>query len=432
MLNISRSDLIARDGLRLLYLSGPGDAPSVVRAMAEGHSYEGVAHVAYSGQVFNVCRELGAHVLSVSSHPRTDDFSFGSIRAINRPTHLENRGGLGYHAANIPFAFDVMKDVREFRANVVLTATEPYPFLLEPLAWLGVKLIPALHAALLPAFRKSPPARRLAVRQSRRFYAKSCYAILSHPGVAVDQVNTLTDGQHRPIVEFLPLFRRETFADVPGPARQRDVFKVMTVGRVEPEKGIFSLIEIARRVREAGGNNVRFDVCGEGSALAEARRRVTAQGLDDVVRLHGWTSMEDLHRLWGESHVALVPTTSDFVEGFNQVVIEALLVGRPVITSRVCPALDFVRPSAIEVEVDDVSGYAHAILELAQKPESYDRLQSRCAELMRPFLDQSKSFGAAVHHVLKSALEGREVSPVAHPPQYNGAPRAQAAAHAIP
>jgi glycogen synthase len=410
--------LIARDGLRVLYVSGPGDAPAVLRAMAEGKAYEGVAHVPYSGQLFEVCRELGASMLSVSTFRRPDDFSYGTLRAVNRPSHLEGRGGLKYHAANIPFAREIMKDVREFRANVVVTATEPYPFLLEPLTWQGVKVIPALHAALLPAFRSVSLARRLAVRQCRRFYEKTSYAILSHPGVAVDQVQELTSGRPRPIVEFLPLFRRDVFADVRPPVRREDEFRVITVGRVEPEKGIFSLSEVARRVREAGAKHVRFDVCGAGSALEDARRRVAEQGLGETVRLHGWTSMEDLHRLWGESHVALVPTTSDFVEGFNQVVIEALIVGRPVITSRVCPALDFVRPSAIEVEVDDVSGYTRAVLELARDSAKYDRLQGRCAELMRPFLDESQSFGAAVRYVFECALQGRDVVSVAHPPQY--------------
>jgi glycosyltransferase involved in cell wall biosynthesis len=192
----------------------------------------------------------------------------------------------------------------------------------------------------------------------------------------------------------------------------------MTVGRVEPDKGIFALLEAARISKEKLGRRVRFDVCGTGSALEEARRRVVGMGLQETMTLHGWTSMEDMARLWGESHVAVVPTTSDFVEGFNQVVIEAVLAGRPVITSRVCPALEYVRPCAIEVDVDDVEGYAHAIVDLANNREKYGKLQNSTRDVVKQFLDPGKSFGAAVEHVLRGIAVGQEVSPVSHPPDF--------------
>lgn len=402
--------------MRLLYLAGPGDAPAVLRKLAEDKPYEEIAHVAYSGQLFEVCRELGVEVLSISTNDRTDDFTHGSLRAVNRPNPLAGVGGIRYHLANVSFARDVMREARTFGADVIITGTEPYPFLLEPLAWRGVRIVPALHASLLPEFKPSTAARRLMTRLSRHFFAKTCPAILTHPGVAARQATELTGGKPRPLVEFIPLFRSDLFEGMPPPDRTADTFRVVTVGRLEPDKGVFDLIEVARKLRDAGRNDIRFDVCGAGSALEDARRRVTELSLNDTFALHGWVSMDDLLQLWGQSHAAVVPTTRDFVEGFNQVVIESILSGRPVVTSEVCPALDYARPCAIEVPPEDVDAYLRAVLTLADDAATYERLQGHCHEVGMQFLDQSKSFGAAVKRVLLALQEGTEVAPIAHPP----------------
>ncbi|HUF79862.1 MAG TPA: glycosyltransferase, partial [Burkholderiales bacterium] len=166
------------------------------------------------------------------------------------------------------------------------------------------------------------------------------------------------------------------------------------------------------------GAGIRFDVCGAGSALDAARRRVAEIGLQDGMTLHGWTAMPEMVRLWGESHVAVVPTTSDFVEGFNQVVIEAVLAGRPVITSRVCPSLEYVRPCAIEVDVNDIQGYVDAVVGLAADRQRYARLQHSTRAVIAPFLDPASSFGAAVEHVLRAIAAQREATPVSHPPAF--------------
>lgn len=402
--------------LRVVYLGGPGDAPAVLRSMAADKPYVDVPHVPYSGQVFEVCREMGVPLLSVSTHGRLDDFTLGDIRAVNRPDPQKGKSGLAFHWANVTLAQELRRDVAEFNANLVITSPSPYPFLIQGLAARGVHLVPALHAILWPEFTRPSRLRRLMVQLSQRFYSSTCTAILSHPGSTVQQVNELTAGHARPIVEFLPLFRGDLFAGVAPPDPEAPVLRVMTVGRVEPEKGVFVLIEVAQRLKAAGKVKAHFDVCGAGSALEEARRRVVTLGLQDWVILHGWTEMELMQDLWGRSHVALIPTTSDFVEGFNQVVIEAVIAGRPVITSRVCPALDYVRPCAIEVDVDDVDGYTQAVTALATDRARYRDLQSKTARVAQPFLDPEKSFAAGLKRVMLAIRDGHPVEPVQYPP----------------
>lgn len=386
---------------RVLFMAGPGDATAALRAIADGRTDDGIAHVAYSRQVFEVCAELGVPVLAYCTNPRVDDFTHGVCRSINAGDPLANQQRLRYHLAHVPYARLISRLAREFQAQVVITATEPYLFLLEPLAWRGVHVIPAFNALLRPAFGRPSLTNRLVTRLSRHFLARSCAAILSHPGAGVRQAFEFTGGRPRPVIEFLPLYLKEMFGGIPRPDSAAEVFRVLTVGRCESFKGAFDLIEIAKRCRDLGKSTMAFDWCGTGGALEEARRRVKEAGLDEQVRFHGWTSMEDLSALWGRSHVCVVPTTTRFVEGFNQVVIEAAIAGRPVITSAVCPALEFVRPCSIEVPPDDVDAYVQALVSLADDRTRYSELQSRCQAAAEPFFDESRSFGAAVRHVLQ-------------------------------
>jgi len=149
-----------------------------------------------------------------------------------------------------------------------------------------------------------------------------------------------------------------------------------------------------------------FDVCGDGSALPELRRRVAEAGLSSV-ELHGWCDADRLRALFSRAHLSIVPTTSDFVEGFNQVVVESLLAGRPVVTSKVCPAVDYVRRGVVVVPPDDVDGYARAILELAGDRARFAQLQEACAPVSRKFLDPRLAYAAALRRTLL-ALQTRE------------------------
>lgn len=401
--------------LRVVYLGGPGDAPDVLRRMAAGTPFDSVAHYPYSGQLFEVCQELGVHLLSLSYHKRTDDFTFGNLRAINRPDRMVGRG-IQYHLGNLAYALEVSRDALKHDADLLITSTEPHPFLFEPLALKGVRVVPSIHATVLPEFKPASRVMKSAVRLSKHFYERTSAAILSHPGPCARQIVELTQGRARPIVEFLPLYRPDWFQGITPPRRDGSTFRVLTVGRLEASKGVFDLIEAARRIRDQGRSDIHFDVCGTGGALEDARRRVRELGFEKSFVLHGWTETEALRNLWSQSHAAVVPTNADFVEGFNQVVVEALLAGRPVITSRACPSIEYARASSIEVAVGDVAAYAENILRLADDRALYDRLQSHCATLASVFLDPSKSFGAAIRHLLQAVAQNREVTPYSCPP----------------
>jgi glycosyltransferase involved in cell wall biosynthesis len=97
-----------------------------------------------------------------------------------------------------------------------------------------------------------------------------------------------------------------------------------------------------------------------------------------------------------QCHVVIVPTTTEFVEGFNKVVAEGVLAGRPVITSSVCPALEYVKDAVVEVPPDNAIAYGDAILQLKSDAVLYHAKRQGCASARAQFYDASHGWKVAV------------------------------------
>jgi len=391
--------------LRVLYLAGTGDASASLRALGEGQFNSDIGHIGYSDQLFRVCDEMGIELLALCWHPRAETTSLRTLRVEPRPDPFRDRLGAGYHLAHLTFAAQLLKEIRRFRANVVIVPFEPYAFLLAPLRMAGVTVIPALHCVLWPEFQPRSRKWKLLSPLLGWSYRNGVGAVLSASHYITEQVDQLAGGPPSPIVEFLPTFRREAYA-TPPPDRTRRPFRVMFVGRFEEEKGVLTLLEVARRLKKAGRRDIVIDLCGDGSAFTETKALVASEGLGDIYVLHGWCLADKLRALSAEAHVFVVPTTTSFDEGFNHAIIEGILAGRPVITSRVCPAVDYVPECVRLVSPDDPQEYFQAVIDLADDGALYDRLQRACARAGARFLNLELGFGAAAKEIFTALQAG--------------------------
>ena len=111
-----------------------------------------------------------------------------------------------------------------------------------------------------------------------------------------------------------------------------------------------------------------------------------------------------MQRMYGLAHAVIVPTTTSFVEGFNKVVAEAVLAGRPVITSSACPALSYVGGAAVKVPPDDVCAYMEAVVRLADDPVFYEARRRDCVVVLSYLMDVVITFGTVLNRALKMTL----------------------------
>lgn len=388
--------------LRLMYAAGPGDIIGTYRHWREGHDDPGQVAMTYSGQFYDVCKEIAAAGYAIASHPRREILTDGPFRIEHRPIPFQQSRAPLYHLGQIWSGIRITLAAIRFKADALIICDGTcHWFALRLLPKLGVKVIPTLHCML---WRKcAPPSgkvHRLLQFLNRKFWRKSVSQILSASNDITRQLDEATHGEHPPVVDFLPTYRPGTFDNVAAPSSQVP-FRVLFAGRIERYKGVFDLLEIARRFSAAGKTQIEFDLCGNGSAMEELKRDVAAAGLGERFRLHGHRSRPQMREMFKDAHLLIVPTTTDFIEGFNQVVVEGVLAGRPVITSTVCPAIEYVREAIVEVPPDDVTAYHDAVLSLHDDRALYEQKRSACGDLQQQFYDPAKGWGAA----LRTAIE---------------------------
>jgi len=395
----------AHKKLRIAYLSGPSEAADVYIEWAQ-HKEQNYFGSNYMKQFFEVCREIGADAYVITTVQSTYSlFKRNGLTIENRPLPSRLRGAL-YHLAMVLWFARLAPKLLQFRPDALIaTANQNYWFLLFFLRLLNIPIIPSLHCVLWPKFGS--------VQRSWRFFLKlNRFFILAHVKAALVaskdiglQLRYLVGKNDLEIFEHLPTYPVSQFASIASPvALKRQPFKIFFAGRIEANKGIYDLVEIARQLNTDHHGNFQFDICGDGGELDALRQRVNGLNLQDVIRLHGYMDAQRLSGTLASSHIVIVPTTSRFEEGFNMVCAEAILAGRPLITSAVCPALQYVKEAAIEVEPDNVDQYRDAILKLYDDTNFYRQKQEACAHLQKQFYDPKNGWAEKLKAIISTFI----------------------------
>lgn len=404
--------------LRILYLDGPGDIAETYRQWKAGERDSGQLAKPYSGQFFEVCRALGAqgYVLSTSEKPAyiKDEAFTIEHRALNGG----RQAGIRFHVGQIVFAARLIWTALRFRADIVLVAESVHWFLLAPLSWLGIPLAPMLHCTLWP--KGYPPARwtqRTILRCNGWFWRRRAGATLAISAECARQIMETAGGQPRgPVLETRPSFYPETFAEIaPPPPRDGRPFRVLFAGRVEQPKGVFDLLEAAARLQQAVPGGYVWDVCGQGGALEQLQRDVQTRGLGPVVHLHGYLGRAEITAKLGQCHAVIVPTTAAFAEGMNKTVIEAVLAGRPVVATNLCPAVELLGHAIVEVPPGDIDRYVAAFRQLRENPAYYAGKTQRRPEVEAQFYDHELSWASGLKRVIE-LLAPRATEAILRPP----------------
>ena len=115
--------------------------------------------------------------------------------------------------------------------------------------------------------------------------------------------------------------------------------RLVCVGRLCREKGQLLLIEAVSRLRDRG---VQLDLvlAGDGPMRTEAEQLIVHYALKEQVRISGWISSSEVKREILAARALVLPT---FDEGLPVVLMEALALCRPVITTYVAGIPELVR-----------------------------------------------------------------------------------------
>ncbi|GET41463.1 glycosyltransferase family 4 protein [Microseira wollei] len=387
--------------LRILYAAGPGDVIGTYKYWIKAQDDPSQVAITYSSQFYNACRNLDAKAYVISLWEKKKFLRDGQFILEHRPNPLSRASGLLYHVGQVWYGLRLVATAIAWRADVAVVAEgTTHWFVLSLLTWLGVKAIPTIHCTLWCKFLPQRRVEKLILGLNRNFFAKDCTAILGIGNEVAKQVAQLTSGQHQPIVEFIPTYSTKEFVGVGEPDEKRSPFRVLFAGRIERNKGVFDLLQIAKRFQEMGREDITFDICGTGSALESWRQEAKLAGVESFFTYHGYYNKPKMQEMYKTCHVVIVPTRTDFVEGFNKVLAEGVLAGRPVVTSAVCPGISYVGDAIVEVPPNDTKAYGDALLELCDNRQFYEQKRQNCLAWQAQFYDSSYSWGAAFRSVI--------------------------------
>lgn len=169
-------------------------------------------------------------------------------------------------------------------------------------------------------------------------------------------------------------------------------FKVISVGRLQDEKGHKILLEGFRMVCERSGLPVELHLVGDGPEYPQLEEEAVRLGIGHLVHFYGRVQRgPKLFSLLDEAHLFVLPSLT---EGMPRSLIEAMARGLPGLGSAVGGIPELLREECL-FPPGDAKAIAEKILSLVGKPE-------KLAALSKENFEQSKHYWpealAAVNH----------------------------------
>lgn len=155
------------------------------------------------------------------------------------------------------------------------------------------------------------------------------------------------------------------------PSRKDRPVRLLFVGWLERDKGVFELIEACSRL--ADSRPFSLEIVGDGFAAESVRERLVERGLSDRVVCSGWLDTDGVERALRDADVFVLPSWS---EGLPNAMIEAAAAGLALVVSSVGAVPDVMHDGfdALIVPPRDVDALTEALSRVIDDATLRDQL----------------------------------------------------------
>lgn len=116
--------------------------------------------------------------------------------------------------------------------------------------------------------------------------------------------------------------------------------RLLYIGRFNEQKGPLLLVKAAAELKRLGVE-FELEMIGDGPMREEAERLIAEHALSSQVKLLGWASGDEVAAALQRSRALVLPSLA---EGLPVVIMEALALGRPVLSTYIAGIPELVRP----------------------------------------------------------------------------------------
>lgn len=147
------------------------------------------------------------------------------------------------------------------------------------------------------------------------------------------------DHVHWPKVEVVHCGLEASFLEAPLAGTFPSAPRLVCVGRLCEQKGQLLLLEAVRQLRDLG-EDFHLVLAGDGEMRAELERFIHLHELQSRVSITGWISSERVKQELLAARTMVLPS---FAEGLPVVIMEAMALGRPVLSTSIAGIPELVR-----------------------------------------------------------------------------------------
>jgi glycosyltransferase involved in cell wall biosynthesis len=186
------------------------------------------------------------------------------------------------------------------------------------------------------------------------------------PSAALEQLIRAQFGPDLP-----PMIRIANGVDLERFIPRQKESKILVASRLFERKGVQHVLEAFAAIEQC---NYSIEIAGDGPQLPQLRRQSGEHSIP--ARFHGWLAEEPLTRLFEESRIFVLASSSD---NFPVSLLEAMAARCAVITTRAGGCPEVVGDTGLVVEPGDVTGLKSALNRLVQDPAYAEALGARAA-----------------------------------------------------
>lgn len=389
---------------RIFFAHGPGNVAGTLRKWACGNDDQSVIAKTYSGQFFDLAKELDSEALVIADDLNSFCLPSSGISVESFP--MVNMGtGLRYWLNMNNNAENIARRAHDFGTDVAIVSLHYGLLSLQAFSRYRIPVILDMHNTLWPMGCKPKLTRRLALKGSAAIGRDTLRAVVAVSPECSRQITRLIG--EKPCFEHIPQYPeglndvnfRKCLRSFPGE------FRILFAGRIEKVKGIFDIVQAAEILVNAGYYQVKWVVAGTGTAEDELKFEISRRNLTSYIEVKGQLNRQHLIEELSQAHATITPTQAGFPEGLAKAPLESLIAGIPSLISSVVPAGELIKNAAITFPPSSPDEIAGAVRKLVITPPQYNRLCAASTKLKHLLFESSLSYKSALLAALSSTRE---------------------------
>lgn len=188
-----------------------------------------------------------------------------------------------------------------------------------------------------------------------------------------------------------------------------DVFEILCVGRLVPVKGQFILLNAVRKLL-AEGRKVRLRYVGDGPDRATLEKMVADNQLNEYIIFEGAVNQDKILQFYQSAHIF---TIASFAEGVPVVLMEAMMMGIPSISTHITGIPELIHQGeGLLVAPSDEEGLAQAIRKLMDDDNFYQQIAQAGHESVMERYELTKNTKRLAHIFEQRIIDNKTQSQV--------------------